>query len=101
MSKYLPHDIIRNDILFEKCQTRDDYRVDLYRALCNNIWAFNDGYALWKAEYSWRASGAVVAEIHGEGDYIDYYCSDNEGEITAEIEQDLNSIGWFCVKRTE
>lgn len=99
MPKYLAHDIIRDDTLYEKCQTRNDYRVDLYRALCNNTWTFNDGYSLWKAEYSWRASGAVVAEIHGEGDYMDYYCSDKEGEVSPEIEKDLNSIGWYCIKR--
>lgn len=70
---------------------------------------------LWTA--SWRAAGRIVADLRNQGgDYMDYYCSgirnDNyqddldipfprgyvgEGEITEEIKQDLDKLGWFPV----
>jgi hypothetical protein len=67
---------------------------------------------------SWRHAGGIVADMREQGDYIDWYCSGignkelgnglagtipdvtdgrdyvPEGEVTEEIELDLNRLGW-------
>jgi len=69
-----------------------EYARDVYRALCNNIFIKNDKQ-LWSA--SWRYIGGIVADIRDEGeDYLDFYCSGNEGIITDEVKEDLKKLGW-------
>jgi len=48
---------------------------------------------------SWRASGGIIADIrnanynHNE-DYMDYYCSGNEGDITSTVRECFERMGW-------
>jgi hypothetical protein len=86
-------------------------------------WCKREMWPILKEEYwtaSWRAAGGIVAELRNKGeDYMDYYCSgmkgglsydtkdddkyfeDNkyvsEGEVTDEIAEDLNKLGWMPV----
>jgi len=89
----------------------DDYAQLLYAALCNNrfqkveVWPVLRGDT-WSC--TWRSAGSIVAELRGEGDYMDWYCSGifgageadsyqgyvSEGTVTDEIRQDLFAIGW-------
>lgn len=62
------------------------YAKALYAALCNNIFEKQ-----WSC--SWRYAGGIVARLRGE-DYLDYYCSGSEGEVTEEIREDLRLLGW-------
>lgn len=71
--------------------------VELYSALCNLKW-IKDGK---ENTMSWRYAGGVVAEMRnsilkGEGreDYIDYYCSGNEGIAEPWIEEKLKQLGY-------
>lgn len=98
------------------------YAQNLYAAMCNNNFQKNDVWPTLKGEIwgcSWRAAGGIVADMRGQGDYLDYYCSgignydrgfglDNivpeldenqrryvpEGVVTEEIKSDLNMLGW-------
>ena len=71
-----------------------------------------------KDEYwscSWRSAGGIVAELRGQGDYIDWYCSGimgvgeadsfqgyvSESTVTDEIRQDLFAIGWTVESHPE
>jgi hypothetical protein len=103
------------------------YAQNLYAAWCNMQWCPKQFWPilrqdpdkdLWSA--SWRGAGGIVANLRNKGeDYMDYYCSGmggfatydlNEGEeymaktgyvpegqVTDEIAEDFNKLGWFPV----
>jgi hypothetical protein len=118
----LQADIQASAALVAKIKSRDDYAQNLYAALCNMQWQKTEVMPILKDELwtcSWRAAGGIVAELRGEGDYLDWYCSGmggladydyEEGErvmslkkyvtestVTDEIRQDLRQIGWHPV----
>lgn len=118
-----------HDLSFDICQSRDIvdkvrndevYAQNLYAALCNNEFQESDVWQVLKGQIwscSWRSAGGIIADIRGDGDYMDWYCSgmqfyhdkdgytptpaENqyvpEGMITDEIRYDLAQIGWHPV----
>ena len=106
-------DICQARWIVEKVRADDAYAQNLYAAMCNMRWQYQDVWALLKDQLwsvSWRSAGSIVADLRGEGDYMDWYCSgslgnpDNhghtpgkyvgEGMVTDEIREDLAKIGW-------
>jgi len=97
--------------MLKKVQDRETYAQNLYAAMCNNVFQRNEVWPRLRDEYwscSWRAAGGVIADLRGQGDYMDWYCSGifgageadsyqgyvSEGTVTDEIRQDLFAIGW-------
>jgi hypothetical protein len=97
--------------MLKKVVDNETYAQNLYAAMCNNVFQPNQVWPRLKDEYwscSWRMAGGVVAELRGQGDYIDWYCSGimgvgevdsfrgyvSESTVTDEIRQDLFAIGW-------
>ena len=97
--------------MLKKVVDSETYAQNLYAAMCNNVFQPNQVWPRLKDEYwscSWRMAGGVVAELRGQGDYIDWYCSGimgvgevdsfrgyvSESTVTDEIRQDLFAIGW-------
>ena len=123
----LEEDIWQDAEILNKIRTRDDYAQNIYAAFCNMRWCPRETFPalrqdpkqdLWSR--SWRSAGGVVADWQGKGgDYMDWYCSGirgglsidgkeddeyfertkyvPEGEVTEEVEKDLNRLGWFSV----
>ena len=86
-------------------------------------WCKKDTWPILAEEYwtaSWRGAGGIVANLRNKGeDYMDYYCSGikgglsydekdddeyfakkgyvSESDVTEEIANDLDKIGWFSV----
>lgn len=116
----MEYDLRSTPWVVEKCKS-DTYAQNLYSAMCNMQFAkFTqtgdriETYRNLREEYwscSWRSAGGVVANLRGEGDYIDWYCSGigsglgngdedgvkgyvPEGVITDEIRDDLAKLGW-------
>jgi len=105
-------DICQCEKIVAKVRGSDVYAQNLYAAMCNQEWQHQDIWTLltgktWSC--SWRSAGAIVADIRGEGDYMDWYCSgmdtwnldsntaENyvaESVITEEVRLDLRKIGW-------
>jgi hypothetical protein len=95
---------LRASGVFKNKVNSDSYAQRLYATLCNNN--FFKGYMVEAWHCSWRHSGGIVADLRGEGDYIDWYLSgmrfdeDNsvelltEGTICEEVQADLLTIGW-------
>lgn len=80
-----------------KMRNSRDYCVRFYGTLCNNELMYGD----YITGYSWRATGGLIADILGEGDYMNWYCSGGEGHIDDEVQDDLNAIGWHVVPYQE
>lgn len=95
----LHEDLKKVDWIAFKCKRDEKYAQNLYAALCNNI--FCKSYREWFC--SWRQSGAIIAEIVGQGSYLNWYCSGmagkegfvEEGQITSEISSDITNLGWY------
>ena len=107
----LEKDIQQCDWMLKKVQDNETYAQNLYAAMCNNVFQRNEVWPRLRDEYwscSWRSAGGIVAELRGQGDYIDWYCSGimgvgeadsfqgyvSESTVTDEIRQDLFAIGW-------
>jgi hypothetical protein len=90
-------DICQAPWIVKKVQSSDIYARKLYAAMCNIRWQHQEVFSILKNQYwtvSWRSAGGIIADIRGEGDYMNWYCSGNEGYVDPEIEQDMAAIGW-------
>lgn len=86
------------DWILEKVRGSEDYARALYAAMCNTDFIKNDVWPIltdktWSC--SWRYAGGIIADMIGKGDYIDWYCSGNEGIVTDEVRDDLLKLGWI------
>lgn len=93
MRPNLLRNIQDSDIIKMKMRNSRDYCVRFYGTLCNNELMCGD----YLTGYSWRATGGLIADILGEGDYMNWYCSGGEGHIDDEVQDDLIAIGWHVV----
>lgn len=94
----LEYDLRSTDWILKKVRESDDYAKALYAALCNNDFTKNDVWPILQEETwscSWRYAGGIIADMREEGDYIDWYCSGNEGYVDDEIKKDLLTLGWL------
>jgi len=78
----------------------DDYAQLLYAALCNNRFQKSEVWPVLRGDTwscTWRSAGSIVAELRGEGDYMDWYLTGNEGIVFDVIAADLEKLGWQVV----
>jgi hypothetical protein len=112
--------------LCEKVRVNEGYAQNLYAALCNRDFVKHKVVPILKNETwscSWRYAGGLVADIRGEGDYLDWYCSGmgglatydhEEGQkimnekryvpeatVTNEIQEDLKQLGWIVLDQDD
>jgi hypothetical protein len=86
----LEHDI---KALADRARNDREFAVELYGALCNADWRHDDGTA-WPGG-TWRYVGDVVAHLRRRGeDYLDFFCSGGEGEITTRVAEAMAQLGW-------
>ena len=122
----MEYDMRTSDWMVAKVRSSEGYAQNLYAAMCNREFQKNEVWPLLKDQHwgcSWRYAGGIVADMRGEGDYIDWYCSGiqgmdddqfqeldaeskerylymknnfvGEGVVTDEIRQDLEKLGWL------
>jgi len=81
--------------LSERVRTDDAFAHELYGALCNMRWHRRD-VDREPVSMSWRYAGGVVSHLACKGGcYLDYYCSGNEGVVSARIRDALCELGWI------
>ena len=96
----LERDLIDCQTIKDKVRNDDGYARRLYAALCNTKWYHDSVVHSSKQNVnhwscSWRYAGGIVSTLRARGgDYLDYYCSGNEGCIGDDIRLDLIRIGW-------
>ena len=93
----LERDLINSDTIRTLVQTDGTFALELYAALCNNQFIHRDmeqpDQDYWSC--SWRYAGDVVSGLDANGgNYMDYYCSGNEGNISLRVATLLAEIGW-------
>jgi hypothetical protein len=123
----LEYDLVTTEWIIEKVKADKVYAQHLYAAMCNNDFQRNDVWPILTSKTwscSWRHAGAIIANIRGEGDYLDWYCSGIVGEdedqwnnlsedskkriletrahvaesdVTDEIRKDLFKLGWLVI----
>lgn len=117
----MEYDLRVSEYIVEKCKDKM-YAQNMYSALCNNEFLKNDVMPILLEETwgcSWRYAGGIVADLRGEGDYLDWYCTGirgdeevaespdqpreyvGEGTVTDEIREDLFKIGWIVIDSEE
>ena len=85
------------DWILDKVRGNEQYARDLYAALCNNQFQRQDVMPVLRDQRwscTWRYAGGIIADMMGQGDYIDWYCAGREGEVTDEVREDLLRLGW-------
>jgi glucose-6-phosphate 1-dehydrogenase len=102
----LHQDLTMASWLMKKVNTSSTYAQNLYAALCNNVFLFENSNEEWSC--SWRTAGDIVAHMRYNESYLDWYCSGmvqqeswvEEGVITNEVKSDLEVLGWKVLKNT-
>ena len=90
----MEHDLRSTDWILAKVRASNAYAQNLYAALCNNEFQKNDVWPRLKGitwGCSWRHAGGIIANMRGQGDYMDWYCSGIRGE-DALTEQELQEM---------
>lgn len=116
----LEYDLLTTEWILEKVRSSESYAQNLYAAMCNTASVKLDIIPILKDERwrcSWRSAGGIIADMRGEGDYIDWYCSGigndemgfglsgkrgngyvAESVVTDEIAADLKTLGWAVIR---
>ena len=130
----LEFDLRTTDWVLDKVRDSRVYAQNLYAAMCNNTFQKQEVWPILKNQRwscSWRYAGGIVADMRGEGDYVDWYCSGIKGEdvteqsewnmltqeqqtfhresqahvgegmVTDEIREDLGRLAWTVVTDSE
>jgi hypothetical protein len=117
----LEYDLRTTDWIIEKARNTKSYAQNIYAALCNNDFQKMELWPILQDQTwgcSWRYAGGIVADLRGQGDYLDWYCSGMnnysldldpkdypeyvaEGVVTQEVEEDLAKLGWKVLPTDE
>lgn len=128
----MEYDLRSTPWIVAKVRASEAYAQNLYAAMCNQEFQKNEVWPLLKDQRwgcSWRYAGGIIADMRGEGDYIDWYCSGIQGMdddqfqeldaeskerylymknnfvgesvVTDEIRQDLENLGWIVIDDNE
>ena len=69
-----------------------DLARKFYAALCNMDWTNKNGVVY---GCTWRSAGGLIADMRDMGeDYMDFYCSGNEGFVDPQVACLLSKLGW-------
>lgn len=89
------------DYLGEKMKVDDELCKRVWGSMANVDWYYvrpsdrrEDGSCI-SVGYSFRAAGGLIARIIGRGDYMDWYCSSEEGVVDEEFRRVMKKNGFI------
>lgn len=89
----MERDMLASDRIRELVQAGSELFAGLlYAALCNTEWRHMATGQTWSE--GWRSAGGTVASLRGEGSYMDWYGSGDEGFLDEQVLGELRLIGW-------
>jgi len=91
----LERDLLRSDRMRSLVRS-ELFATLLYSALCNTLWRYQRASTEWRC--SWRHAGSIVADLRGEGCYLDWYCSMGEGLVDEQVLAEIRELGWDLVE---
>jgi hypothetical protein len=77
--------------LGEQMKTDEMLCQEVWSALANCSWEHQNGDT---ASYTWRAAGDLIAAVIGRGDYMDWYMSGPDGEVSDRVAEAMEKEGW-------
>lgn len=109
----LAEEMSNDRIVIEYLRDRD-IAVEFYSALCNVDWypkkppLPDDELIVWKLKgeeepywsCSWRFAGGCISDIRNKyhntnENYMDFYCSGNEGVVSDLVKECFDRMGWI------
>ena len=92
--------LYQSPVIKEKVKDKE-FAVKLYGSLCNMQWRYKADTELWAC--TWRYAGSVVGQLRDDAgeDYLDFYCSGNEGVVDPDVRTVLREMGWEPVPYKE
>jgi endo-1,4-beta-D-glucanase Y len=103
----LEYFIKTNDEVSNLIKKSPEFAQAVYHSLCNVDWkkvVDDETMTIIKLKgfdttwgCSWRYAGGIIAEVTGEGNYLDYYCSGNEGMVDDIVEEVFGKYGWIPI----
>jgi hypothetical protein len=83
--------------LSKRIKQDDIFAKNFYASLCNTVWFNKSTQDIYSC--SWRYAGGFVAKIRRKGEnYLDFYCSGEEGEYHRDVYNELNKLGYKALK---
>lgn len=107
----LGEEMVNDSVVIAYLEKRNQ-AVEFYSALCNTEWkSFSilpedeliieklkgTDSTIWSC--SWRSAAGIIAYIRNTNyntgeDYMDFYCSGNEGEVSDRVRECFERMGW-------
>lgn len=97
MGEFKPGDAFEEAVermLGEKIRSDDEFAKQFWSALANVDW-YHPATGQ-SASYSFRAAGGLIADIRGEGNYMDWYCSGPYATVSDMIALSMKKEGWIA-----
>lgn len=80
-------------LLGRRIRASKESAAEFWSSLANVGW-FHESQPEHEVSYSFRAAGGFIAQIRGEGSYIDWYCSGPYAVVMSWISEAMATKGW-------
>ena len=81
------------ELFTSRLKEDEDFGIELWSAMANVGWSHESNPGA-DFGHSFRGAGALIADMLGKGDYIDWYCSGPDNVVSEYIAEAMASKGW-------